>query len=206
MSDAPTALPSGMLTVMFTDVEGSTSRWEHAPEAMRVAMATHDEVLTRTIADHGGAIFKHTGDGMGAVFTSPNKAAAAAIAVQRSLQAHAWQGIDRLKVRIGLHLGDIEPTGSDYFGPPINRAARVMDVANGDQIAVSGVVAEFLQGVESRRMGAHQLKGIGTETIELITAPDLIVDERPLRARVSRAVKPLPAPVNRLIGRDADVE
>ncbi len=199
------ALPSGMLTVMFTDVEGSTTHWERHPGEMRDAMVVHDELLLATTADYGGFMFKHTGDGMGFVFTSPDRAALAAVDVQRKLQARTWGVLDRLKVRIGLHMGDIEPTGDDYFGPAINRAARIMDIANGDQIAASGVVADFVTSVATRRMGAHQLKGIGTEMIEIVSAPDLVLDERPLRARVSRAVKPLPAPAHRLLGRDDEV-
>ncbi len=191
---------------MFTDVEGSTTHWEHHPDVMRDAMAAHDQMLRDHTAEHNGTVFKHTGDGMGIVFTSPDRAAQAAVAMQRQLQTTDWGVLERLKVRIGLHMGDIEPTGDDYFGPAINRAARVMDVANGDQIAASGVVASFVTSVDTRRMGAHQLKGIGTEMIEIISAPDLIVDERPLRARVSQAVKPLPAPAHQLLGRETEVE
>ena len=191
---------------MFTDVEGSTTHWERHPETMRTAMATHDDILRSAAGDHGGEVFKHTGDGMGIVFTSPDRAAQAAIEMQRRLQGTDWGVLERVKIRIGLHMGDIEPTGADYFGPAINRAARVMDVANGDQIAASGVVARFVRSVDTRRMGSHQLKGIGTEMIELLSAEDLVVDERPLRARVSQAVKPLPAPAHRLVGRDLEVE
>ena len=191
---------------MFTDVEGSTTHWERHPDEMRDAMADHDQLLRDQAGEHGGTVFKHTGDGMGIVFTSPDRAAMAAVAVQRHLQSTDWGVLERLKVRIGLHMGDIEPTGDDYFGPTINRAARIMDVANGDQIAASGVVAGFVTSVDTRRMGSHQLKGIGTEMIELISAPELLVDERPLRARVSQAVKPLPAPAHRLLGRELEVE
>ncbi|MEM7093416.1 MAG: adenylate/guanylate cyclase domain-containing protein [Actinomycetota bacterium] len=199
-------LPSGMLTVMFTDVEGSTSHWERNPESMRTAMADHDRLLSEAVAAFDGVVFKHTGDGLGAVFGSPDRAALCAVDMQRQLQAHDWQGIDRIKIRIGLHMGDIEPTSGDYFGPPVNRAARVMDVANGDQIAASEVVADFVRSVTMRRMGSHQLKGIGTEVISLLTADDLVTDDRALRARVSQAVKPLPAPAHRLIGRDRELE
>lgn len=203
---ATSALPSGMLTVMFTDVEGSTTHWERHPSETRDAMAVHDQLLRDATAEYGGHMFKHTGDGMGFVFTSPDRAALAAVEVQRQLQRRDWGVLDRLKVRIGLHMGDIEPTGGDYFGPAINRAARIMDIANGDQIAASGVVAGFVTSVDTRRMGAHQLKGIGTEMIEIVSAPDLTLDDRPLRARVSQAVKPLPAPAHRLLGRDSELE
>lgn len=201
---AAAMLPSGMLTVMFTDLEDSTRLWEHAPVAMRAAMETHDDLLYRTVAEFDGIVFKHTGDGVAAVFASPNNAATCAIEIQRRFQTHEWQDLERLKVRIGLHMGDVEPTGDQYFGPPINRAARIMDVGNGDQITVSGVASRFMNAVEREPMGEHQLKGIGTETIDMISSPDLVRDERPLRARVSRAVKMVPAPSRALVGRGQD--
>ncbi len=199
-------LPSGMLTIFFSDIEGSTPRWENAPSEMRRAMAHHDAVLDEVISAQGGVIFKHTGDGVGAVFTSPERAAEAALECQRQMQSDGWDGVERLKIRIGLHMGDCEPVRNDYFGPPVNRAARVMDIANGDQIAISGIVAGFLRNFDVHDMGEHQLKGIGTEHISLLQGDGLLADDRPLRSRVRSTSKPLPHQPHRLIGRDRELE
>ncbi len=199
-------LPSGILVFLFTDVEDSTPRWEAAPDDMRQAINIHDEILRREIAAKNGVVFKNTGDGVAAVFGNPEHAASAAIACQRALQASDWNGIERLKVRMGLHMGEAQPTRGDYYGPPVNRAARVMDVANGDQIAISGVVSRFLSSFARVPMGDHQLKGIGTEQIDLLTADDLVTDDRPLRSRVGVGARSLPEVAQRIIGRESEIE
>ncbi len=99
--------PSGVVTFLFTDIEGSTRRWETDPEVMRAALADHDEVLRSAIEAQGGRVFKHTGDGVCAVFTSPRAAVEAAVAAQQALE---------LPVRIGISTGEAELRGSDYFG------------------------------------------------------------------------------------------
>ncbi len=195
-----------MLVYLFTDVEDSTPRWEAAPDEMRRAINIHDEILRREIAACEGIVFKNTGDGVAAVFTEPQRAAEAAVACQRALQAADWGEADRLKVRMGMHMGESRPTRGDYYGPPVNRAARVMDVANGDQVAVSGVISQAITSVDVIAMGDHQLKGIGTEQIHLLTAPDLILDDRPLRSRVLIGERSLPEVAQRLIGREVEVE
>jgi class 3 adenylate cyclase len=109
--------PSGVVTFLFTDVEGSTRRWEADPDEMRLALAAHDEVLRAVIDAHGGWLFKHTGDGVCAAFSSPRAAVDAAVAAQRALE---------LPVRMGIATGEAELRGADYFGAVLNRAARVM--------------------------------------------------------------------------------
>ena len=118
------AAPSGVVTFLFTDVGGSTRRWEADAEAMRVALAAHDVVLRAAIEAHGGFMFKHTGDGMCAAFASPKSAVDAAVAAQRALE---------LPVRMGLATGEAELRGADYFGGVLNRAARVMAAGRGDR-------------------------------------------------------------------------
>jgi class 3 adenylate cyclase len=108
--------PSGVVTFLFTDIEGSTQRWESDADAMRVALAAHDEVLGAVIAAHGGWLFKHTGDGVCAAFASPRSAVDAAVAAQASLE---------LPVRMGVATGEAELRGEDYFGTALT-AARVM--------------------------------------------------------------------------------
>jgi len=108
------AAPSGVVTFLFTDVEGSTRRWENDADGMRAALAAHDEVLRSAIGVHGGFMFKHTGDGACAAFASPTGAVDAAVAAQRALE---------LPVRMGIATGEAELRGTDYFGAVLNRAA-----------------------------------------------------------------------------------
>ncbi|MGH3560649.1 MAG: adenylate/guanylate cyclase domain-containing protein, partial [Mycobacterium sp.] len=109
--------PSGVVTFLFTDVEGSTRRWEADADEMRVALAAHDAALRRAIEAHGGWLFKHTGDGVCAAFASPRSAVDAAVDAQRALE---------LPVRMGIATGEAELRDGDYFGAVLNRAARVM--------------------------------------------------------------------------------
>ena len=130
------AAPSGVVTFLFTDVEGSTRRWEADADAMRSALAAHDEVLRAAIEAHGGFLFKHTGDGVCAAFASPRSAVDAAVAAQRALE---------LPVRMGLATGEAELRDGDYFGTVLNRAARVMAAGHGGQILVADSTAVLLQ-------------------------------------------------------------
>ena len=115
-----------MVTFLFTDIEGSTRRWEADAAAMRVALAAHDEVLCKAIEAHDGWLFSHTGDGVVAAFASPRSAVDAAIAAQRALE---------LPVRMGIATGEAELRDGDYFGTVLNRAARVrLSQAGGVQI------------------------------------------------------------------------
>jgi len=201
-----TDLPSGLLTFLFTDIEGSTSRWESSPDDMRSAMRIHDSLLDQCVEDGGGVVFKGTGDGIGAVFVSPQGAADTAVAIQRGLQESDWGGSEPLRVRIGLNIGEAEPHRQDYFGPPVNRAARVMDVANGGQIALANNVIDFVSGYDIVTAGAHQLRGIGTERLFTLRFDGAEEDIRPLRSRVSAARAVLPTPTQELIGRDEDLK
>jgi predicted ATPase/class 3 adenylate cyclase len=159
--------PLGVVTFLFTDVEGSTRRWEADPDGMRAALAAHDEVLRSAIAAHEGWLFKHTGDGVIAAFASARSAVNAAAAAQRVLQ---------LPVRMGLATGEAELRGQDYFGPVLNRAARVMAAGHGGQVLLADSTANLLSGVDlldlgRRRLrdlpapvGLFQLRGLGLRT------------------------------------------
>src|SRR5207247_9633174 len=114
--------PSGTVTFLFTDIEGSTRRWEEEPDAMQVALAAHDEVLRAAIEARGGWLFKNTGDGVCAAFASAGAAVEAAIQAQRALE---------LPVRIGIATGEAARRGDDYFGPRLDRAARGRCAAHG---------------------------------------------------------------------------
>ena len=119
-------MPSGTVTFLFTDIEGSTARWEHQPEAMRAALARHDALLRAAILEHGGHVVKTMGDAFHAAFSRAPDAVAAAVDAQRRLQAEPWGEIGRLRVRMALHTGAAEERDGDYYGPPLNRAARLL--------------------------------------------------------------------------------
>src|ERR1700687_3054228 len=123
-------LPTGTVTFLFTDVEGSTRLWEEHPDAMKAALARHDEILRRAIEGCVGHVVKTTGDGFHAVFTVASDAVAAAIDAQLALR-HSAGPAGPLRVRMGLHTGTAELRGGDYYGSAVNRAARLMSIAHG---------------------------------------------------------------------------
>jgi predicted ATPase len=140
-----------VVTFLFTDVEGSTRRWEADADGMRVALAAHDEVLLQAIEAHGGWLFKHTGDGVCAAFSSPRSAVDAAIDAQRKLE---------LPVRMGLATGEAELRNDDYFGAVLNRAARVMAAGHGGQVLVAESTAGLLSGVDLVDLGPRRLRDL----------------------------------------------
>jgi predicted ATPase/class 3 adenylate cyclase len=166
------AAPSGVVTFLFTDIEGSTRRWETDPDATRAALKTHDEVLRDAVAAHGGWVFKHTGDGVCAVFASPRCAVDAAVAAQRALE---------LPVRMGIATGEAELRGADYFGAVLSRAARVMAAGYGGQILVDGLTAGLLSGVELVDLGPRRLRDIAKPVaVFQVRAPGLRAEFPPL--------------------------
>jgi class 3 adenylate cyclase len=163
------AAPSGVVTFLFTDVEGSTRRWEADADGMRVALAAHDEVLCKAIEAHGGFMFKHTGDGVCAAFASPRSAVDAAVAAQRALE---------LSVRMGIATGEAELREGDYFGTVLNRAARMMAAGHGGQILLADSTAGLLSGVDLIDLGPRRLRDL--------PAPGCFRSARPACARTFR--------------------
>jgi len=139
------------VTFLFTDIEGSTRRWEADANVMRKALAAHDEVLRHEIESHGGFLFKHTGDGVCAAFSSPKAAVDAAVAAQRELE---------LPVRMGLATGEAELCEGDYFGAVLNRTARVMAAGHGGQILLTDSTAVLLSGVDLVDLGPRRLRDV----------------------------------------------
>ncbi len=207
--DAP-SLPAGAVTFLFTDLEDSSAAWERRPSETRLALHYHDKTVNDVAHAYGGVLIKHTGDGVKTVFTTTADAVRAAVEMQRRFQLEQWDGVERMRVRIGLHTGEATPDGDDYYGGVINRAARVADVANGDQIAITQAVLDLVTNetatVTFVDCGLAQLKGCGQERIFLVEADGLIVDDRPLRIRRALAGSSLPSEGGRLIGRDVEIK
>ncbi len=190
------AAPSGVVTFLFTDVEGSTRRWEADTDEMRLALAAHDEVLRTAIEAHGGWLFKHTGDGVCAAFASPRSAVDAAVAAQRKLE---------LPVRMGLATGEAELREGDYFGAVLNRAARVMAAGHGGQILLAESTAGLLSGVDLVDLGPRRLRDL-PNAVEVfqVRAAGLPTEFPPLRALDTTPGNLRPAPTS-LIGRESEV-
>jgi predicted ATPase/class 3 adenylate cyclase len=167
------AAPSGVVTFLFTDVEGSTRRWESDAQAMRVALVVHDKVLRTAIEAYDGFLFSHTGDGFVAAFASPMSAVKAAIDAQRELQ---------LPVRMGLATGEAELRDGDYFGTVLNRAARVMAAGHGGQILLAESTAGLLSGIDLIDLGPRRLRDLPTPVqVFQLQAEGLRTDFPPLR-------------------------
>src|SRR5271169_646077 len=196
MSAPGAAAPSGVVTFLFTDVEGSTRRWEADADGMRIALAAHDEVLRAAIDAHGGFMFKHTGDGVCAAFASPKSAVDAAVAAQRALE---------LPVRMGLATGEAELREGDYFGAVLNRAARVMAAGHGGQILLADSTAGLLGGVDLLDLGPRRLRDISMPVgVFQVRAPGLQVDFPALRA-LDASPGNLRAATTSFIGRESEV-
>jgi predicted ATPase len=188
--------PSGVVTFLFTDIEGSTRRWESDADVMRAALLAHDEVLRDAIEAHEGFLFSHTGDGVVAAFTSPRSAVDAAVAAQWKLQ---------LPVRMGLATGEAELRNEDYFGTVLNRAARVMAAGHGGQILLADSTAALLSGVDLVSLGPRRLRDIPNPiTVFQLQAAGLRTDFAPLRTLDASPGNLRPA-VTKLIGRDSGV-
>src|SRR5271156_2501045 len=189
------AAPSGVVTFLFTDIEGSTRRWEKDADGMRGALAAHDEVLRLAIDAHGGFLFKHTGDGVCAAFSSPRSAVDAAVAGQRALE---------LPVRMGIATGEAELRDGDYFGTVLNRAARVMAAGHGGQILLAESTAGLLSGVDLIDLGPRRLRDLPTPVgVFQVRAPGLRTDFPALRA-LDVSPGNLRAATTSLIGREAE--
>jgi predicted ATPase len=184
------------VTFLFTDVEGSTRRWEADADEMRVSLAAHDKVLRKAIGAHGGWLFKHTGDGVCAAFASPRSAVDAAVAAQRELQ---------LPVRMGLATGEAELREGDYFGMALNRAARVMAAGHGGQILLADSTAGLLSGVDLVHLGPRRLRDVPMPVgVFQVQAAGLCAEFPPLRALDTSPGNLRPATTS-LIGRSSAV-
>ncbi|MEO8675612.1 MAG: adenylate/guanylate cyclase domain-containing protein, partial [Casimicrobiaceae bacterium] len=202
--------PSVIVTVLFTDIEGSTRLWERDRERMAKALARHDALARTAVESHRGTVVKMTGDGMFAVFGDPVDALEATLELQLQLtDPGATDGL-ALRVRCGLHAGIVERRDNDWFGTPVNRAARITAVAHGCQILLSRAVVELIRdrlpaGVALRDLGSVRLRDLTSpEQVNQIVYAGLRQDFPALRS-LEATPNNLPQQVTSFIGRDREL-
>jgi predicted ATPase/class 3 adenylate cyclase/DNA-binding CsgD family transcriptional regulator len=208
---SPGLVDTQTLTFLFTDIEGSTAMVQRLGDAWPGVLADHHRLMRTALAAHGGEEVVSQGDGVFAVFTSPQAGVDAAIQVQRALVSHPWPAGERLRVRMGIHSGEAAQTEAGLAGLEVHRAARIAAVAHGGQVVVSAVAAGLLAGslpagVGLKDLGLHQLKDVGRERIFQLQAEDLPAVFPPLGSLDDpKSPTNLPAQVSRFIGREAEL-
>jgi predicted ATPase/class 3 adenylate cyclase len=208
----PAQIPTGTVTLLFTDVQGSTRLWETEPEAMAVGLRRHDSILRAAIGEQRGYVFKTVGDAFCAAFWTPQEALASVLRAQRDLVTEAWPTTRPIRVRMGLHTGVCEERDNDYFGPVVNRAARLEAVAHGGQVLISGTTAELLfdsmpESVALRDLGLHRLKDLGRpEQIYQLEADFLAASFPPISSLDNPELpNNLPALLTGFVGREREL-
>src|SRR5215204_1026539 len=202
---------TGPLTFLFTDVEGSTSLWERNPKAMSEALSRHDEILRAAIEAHDGRVFKTVGDAFHATFSTAPDALEAALEAQRALLREEWAESGPLRVRMALHTGTAEERDGDYFGPSLNRVARLLSAGHGGQILISLATEKLVRDevpeeTGLRDLGERRLKDLSRpERVFQITASGLPATFPPLNTLDSRRNN-LPAQPTVLVGRERELE
>jgi predicted ATPase/class 3 adenylate cyclase len=202
--------PSGTVTFLFTDVEGSSSLWERQPAAMGTALRRHDELLRSAIEANQGLVFAVTGDGLAAVFSRAGDAVAAALEAQVAMEDEAWPDDVRLRVRMALHTGEAEERDGNYFGDAVNRTARLMELAGGGQVVLSTTTAEV---VRHQLPQGTELVDHGLVSLRSLAHPEHVVEvlfegrgPRPLAGKAAAASPRSSSVAERhLIGRDDDL-
>ena len=207
---APSARPTGTVTFLFSDVEGSTERWERDRAAMATAVARHDAIVRDALERHGAYVFKTVGDAFYAAFALPEEAIAAALEAQRKLAGEDFSGVGGIRVRMALHTGSASERDGDYFGPAVNRVARLLAIGHGGQVLVSGTATDLLQGTmpaqsSLRDLGTHRLKDLAQpEQVYQLVAADL-PQEFPALRSLDQLPNNLPPQLTSFVGRDNEV-
>ena len=203
-------LPTGTVTFLFTDIEGSTRLWEEHAEAMRAALGRHDDLLRAAITEHRGHVFKTVGDAFHAAFPTAADALAAVLDAQRALAREPWALPGGLRVRMALHTGEAEQRDGDYVGPTLNRAARLLAVGHGGQILVFRTTYDLVQdalpaGITLRNLGQHRLRDLARpEQIYQIVAAGLAAEFPSLRS-LDAFPNNLPVQLTSFIDREREI-
>jgi predicted ATPase/class 3 adenylate cyclase len=204
-------LPIGTVSFLFTDLEGSTRRWEEQPELMGAALARHDAILDAAISTHGGVVFARMGDGLAAAFGSAGEAVAAAVDAQRGLTAEPWPaGLGGLRARMGVHTGDGVLVDGQYLNQPLNRCARLMAIGHGGQLLLSGSTAPLVRGnlpqdVTLDDLGEHHLRDLSDPLrVFQVRHPDL-ADGFPAVRSLDTLPGNLPRQMTSFVGREVEI-
>ena len=196
---SPPTLPSGTVTFLFTDIEGSTRLWATQHDAMRASLARHDALLREHIEAHGGHVFKTVGDAFCAAFATATSAVEAALAAQRSLRAERWPEQAAIRARVALHTGAAEIRDGDYFGPPLNQVARLLAAGHGGQTLVSEITHDLCRDrlpaeTTLKSLGEHSLRDLARrETVFQLCHPDLPQAFPPLRTLLAPIDETMPS-------------
>jgi predicted ATPase/class 3 adenylate cyclase len=205
-----TNLPTGTVTFLFTDIEGSTGLLQALGDRYPVVLDEHAAILRKAVADAGGIEVSTHGDAFFVVFTSPAAAVRAAVAAQRALAAHDWAPGPQLRVRMGLHTGEGTRGGDDYAGLDVHRAARIADAAHGGQVIVSDTTRALVghalpDGATLRDLGPHRLRGL-TEPERLHQlAADGLAEEFPPPRTLDARLGNLPVALSSFVGRESEI-
>jgi len=198
--------PTGTVTFLFTDLEGSTRLWDEHPEPMKDALARHDAIVRGAVETDKGHVVKMTGDGLHAAFSSAKDAVGAAIEAQEMLGAEEWAVPGGLHVRMGIHTGEAEYREADYYGSAVNRAARLAAIGSGGQILVSHATEELVSDGPDRfwlhDLGEHRLRDLSrAERVFQVCSPGLKSDFQPLRS-LDALPGNLPVQLTSFVGRE----
>jgi class 3 adenylate cyclase len=196
---------------LFSDIEGSTRLWEGAPDRMRVALERHDALLGRVVAEAGGTVFNHTGDGLACWFPTSAVAVTAAHRGQRELAGVPWSMDEPLRVRMAVHAGEADPRQGGWFGPALNRCARLVGIGHGGQVLVSGAARALLvdglpAGLGLVGLGLHRLRDLAApEDVFQLTGAGLGREFPPLRSLEAFRGN-LPSQPTTFLGRGTEVD
>jgi predicted ATPase/class 3 adenylate cyclase len=210
MTHLGTALPTGTVTFVFTDIEGSTRLLQELGEGYRAVQDEHDEIMRTAITDKAGIVVRTEGDSFFAVFPAPAQAVRAVVEAQQAIHTHTWPEGVELRVRIGIHTGEGTLGGDDYLGLDVNRAARIGAAGHGGQLLISGPAAALVEhslpaGVELRDLGSHRLKDLAhPERIYQVIIAGLSSDFPALRSTDARPNN-LPLQLTSLVGRTDEI-
>ncbi|MBV8670467.1 MAG: adenylate/guanylate cyclase domain-containing protein, partial [Candidatus Eremiobacteraeota bacterium] len=204
-------LPSGTVAFLFSDIEGSTQRWETAREAMQRAVERHETLIRAAVERYNGCVFKTVGDAFCCSFRSTREALGAALSIQGALGAENFDAVGGLAVRIGVHAGVAQERDGDYFGPALNRVARLMSIGHGGQILLSNAAYELVKDdpppeTTFNDLGSHQLKDLHKpERVWQAAAGGTAQAHPPLRS-VASFPNNLPLQVTTFHGREDDIQ
>jgi predicted ATPase/class 3 adenylate cyclase len=211
LSKHPVSLPTGTVTFLFSDIEGSTERWETHHHAMKAAVARHEQLVRLAISRYGGYVFKTVGDAFCSAFATAPNAVRGAVEAQRELGKEDFSAVNGLRVRMGLHTGYAEERDADYFGPAVNRVTRLMSIGHGGQVLLSATTHELVQDEAPHEttftdLGLHRLRDLAQpEHVWQVSAKGLPTDFPPLKS-LDTLPNNLPIQVTSFRGREQDLE